>query len=138
MDIAQLSAGVLIIYDGDCIFCNAYTKRLHLKQSVGEVELLSARSGDARILHYAQCGYDLEEGMLVVTQNEVHAGPAAMHWLALHTSQSGFFDAMQGFIFKRRWLAFGLYPLLKLGRRVWLALRGRSRIGIPRETKNSG
>jgi len=137
MDTSQPAVDVLIIYDGECTFCNAYTKRLTLQHSVGEVELLSARSDDVRVQHYVDRGYDLDEGMLVVTHNEIYAGAAAMHWLSLHTSGAGFFEAMHGFIFKRRWLANWLYPLLKLGRRIWLALRGRVLIAQSRAMKNS-
>ena len=137
METTQPSVPVLIIYDGECTFCNAYTKRLKLQQSVGEVELLSARADDVRVQHYVDRGYDLDEGMLVVFQNEIYAGAAATHWLSLHTSGAGFFEAIQGFIFKRRWLANWLYPLLKLGRRIWLALRGRTLIAQSRSSKNS-
>ena len=137
METTQPSASVLIIYDGECTFCNAYTKRLTLQQSVGEVELLSARSDDVRVQHYEDRGYDLDEGMLVVTQNEIYAGADAIHWLSLHTSGAGLFETMHGFVFKRRWLANWLYPLLKLGRRVWLALRGRVLIAESRGIKNS-
>jgi predicted DCC family thiol-disulfide oxidoreductase YuxK len=137
MDTSQPAVGVLIIYDGECTFCNAYTKRLTLQQSVGEVELLSARSDDVRVQHYVDRGYDLDEGMLVVTQNQIYAGAAAMHWLSLHTSGAGLFEAMHGFVFKHSWLANGLYPLLKLGRRIWLALRGRVMIAQSRATKKS-
>jgi predicted DCC family thiol-disulfide oxidoreductase YuxK len=133
MEISQPSAAVVIIYDGECTFCNAYTNRLKLQQSVGEVELLSARADDVRVQHYV----DLDEGMLVVTQNEIYAGAAAMHWLSLHTSGAGIFETMHGFIFSRLWLANLLYPLLKLGRRIWLALRGRTLITQSRSTKNS-
>jgi len=137
MEISQPTFAVLIIYDGDCTFCNAYTKRLKLQQSVGEIELLSARSDNVRIQHYVDRGYDLDEGMLVVTQSEIYAGAAAMHWLSLHTSGAGFFEATQGFIFSRKCLANLIYPLLKLGRRVWLALRGRALIGKTSKPKNS-
>ena len=137
METTQPSAVVLIIYDGECTFCNAYTQRLTLQQSVGEVELLSARSDDGRVQHYVDRGYDLDEGLLVVTQNEIYGGAAAVHWLSLHTSGVGFFEATNGFVFKRRWLANWLYPLLKLGRRIWLALRGRVLIAQSRATKNS-
>ena len=137
MEISQSSVAVLIIYDGDCTFCKAYTQRLQLQQSVGEVELLSARADDVRVQHYVDRGYDLDEGMLVVTQNEIYAGAAAMHWLSLHTSGAGFFEATQGVIFSRKWLANLIYPLLKLGRRVWLAMRGRALIGKTCKPKNS-
>jgi predicted DCC family thiol-disulfide oxidoreductase YuxK len=129
MQTLQSTADVLIIYDGECTFCNAYTKRVKLQQSVGEIELLSARSDDERIHYYVQRGYDLDEGMLVVTKNEIYVGSSAINWLSLHISGASIFEVMHRFVFNHRWLANLLYPLLKLGRRVWLALRGRTLIG---------
>ena len=119
------TSSVLIIYDGECTFCKAYTQLLQLQQSVGVIELLSARSDDARVLHYAQRGYDLDEGMLVVTQNVVYAGADAIHWLSVRTSGSGAFAKAHRLCFNRLWVARLLYPPLKVGRRLWLALRGR-------------
>lgn len=132
----QPSSSVLIIYDGDCTFCNAYTQLLRLQQSVGVVELLSARSDDARVQYYAQRGYDLNEGMLVVTQGQVVAGAAAMHWLSHHLSGNGIFDTLHRLVFNHAWLARLLYPVLKLGRRCWLALRGKSLIAQPNKTRD--
>lgn len=130
------SSAVLIIYDGDCTFCNAYTQLLQLQQSVGPVELLSARSDDVRVQYYAQHGYDLNEGLLVVTQSQVVAGAAAMHWLSHHLSGKGIFAALHRLVFNHAWLARLVYPLLKLGRRCWLALRGQSLIAQTNKTRD--
>ncbi len=130
------SSAVLIIYDGDCTFCNAYTQLLQLQQSVGAVELLSARSDDSRIQYYAERGYDLNEGMLVVTQSQVYAGAAAMHWLSHRLSDYGIFYIVHRLVFNQAWLARLLYPLLKLSRRCWLALRGRSLIAQTNKTRD--
>lgn len=121
-------SAVLIIYDGDCTFCKAYTQLLELQKSVGAVELLSARSDDVRVQYYAERGYDLNDGLLVVTPSQVYAGAAAVHWLSLHLSGYGIFATLHRWVFNHAWLARLLYPLLKLGRRCWLALRGRSLI----------
>ena len=132
------AGAVLIIYDGECTFCKAYTQLLQLKQSVGVIELLSARADDVRVQHYAQRGYDLDDGMLVVSQNEVYAGAEAIHWLSERTSGSGVFAAAHRLLFNRLWLARCLYPPLKLGRRFWLALRGRKLIRDSHRPQNSG
>ena len=115
---------VLIIYDGACYFCTGYVNFLRLQQAVGPVELLSARSDDARVRHFISKGFDLDAGMLVVTATETHAGADAMHWLARHSSAQRWSERLHCAIFRRRWLARALYPLLRLGRRLWLALRG--------------
>ncbi len=115
---------VLIVYDGDCYFCRAYVNFLRLQEVIGPVELLSARSGDARLSQFIRQGMDLNDSMLVVTALQVHAGADAMHWLARHLPADSSAERLHAAVFKRRWLARLLYPVLRTGRRVWLALRG--------------
>ena len=115
---------VLIIYDGDCYFCRAYVHFLRLQEAVGPVELLSARSGDPRVRHFMQQGLDLNADMLIVTALQLHAGADAMHWLALNLSARSLAERCHAAVFRRRWAARLIYPSLRLGRRVWLALRG--------------
>lgn len=115
---------MLIIYDGACPFCSAYTALLRLQQSAGAVELLNARCADPRIAHYRLSGYDFDEGMLVVIRDQIYAGADAMHILALHTSGSNFFNRLYALIFSNIRFARLIYPLLKLGRRITLWIRG--------------
>lgn len=124
---------VLIIYDGACPFCSAYAKFLRLQQSVGPVELLSARADDPRVGHYANLGYALDEGMLVVTGDQVHAGSNAVHWLALHSPADSLTEKLYCVIFRRSALARLLYPLAKLARRGWFALLRRPLIRDARQ-----
>lgn len=111
---------MLIIYDGDCPFCSAYTRLLRLQQSSASVEMLSARSDDPRIRSFWQQGHDLNAGMLVILNKQVYAGADAMHVLASCSSGSEFFNRLHRAIFSRRMLAAYLYPMLKLGRRITL------------------
>lgn len=110
---------LLIIYDGACPFCNAYVRLLRLRSAFA-VELLSARSDDARVSHYLDLGYRLDEGMLVVIGGTVHAGADAMNLLAALSESRGWLNRVQRFVFARRWLARLLYPWLRAGRRVAL------------------
>ncbi len=115
---------VLIIYDGDCYFCRAYMNFLRLQEIMGPVELLSARSDDPRVRHFMQQGIKLNDDMLIVTALQIHAGADAMHWLALTLPARSMAERCHAVVFRRRWLARLIYPLLRLGRRIWLALRG--------------
>ncbi|KAA9011069.1 DUF393 domain-containing protein [Sphingobium limneticum] len=38
----------IIIYDGECIFCQNYVRFFRLREAIGAVELLDARSGGNR------------------------------------------------------------------------------------------
>ena len=113
---------LLIVYDGACPFCSAYVSLLRLRTTFN-VELLSARSDDARILRFRDSGYRLDEGMLVVIDGIVHVGPDAMNVLALLSEPSGVLNRLQRSVMSRRWLSSLLYPWLRVGRRVALWLR---------------
>jgi hypothetical protein len=54
----------LIIYDGECVFCNNYLRFVRLRETIGKVDLLDARSDDPRVKRYWREGFDLNEGML--------------------------------------------------------------------------
>ena len=122
----------LIIYDGDCVFCQNYVRFLRLRQAVGEVELLDARSGDPRITEFWNAGYDLNEGMLFVHRGTIFHGAEAVHVLATLTGSQGWLNRANARIYSNLRLARALYPAMKLGRRLTLLLRGRLPMNKPR------
>ncbi|HUG62924.1 MAG TPA: DCC1-like thiol-disulfide oxidoreductase family protein, partial [Methylomirabilota bacterium] len=79
----------LIIYDGECIYCQNYVRFVRLREAIGPVELLDARSGDPRVQEYWRQGYDLNEGMLFVFHGRVHHGADAIHVLAGLSGSNG-------------------------------------------------
>jgi len=122
---------ILIIHDGACPFCSAYVRLLRLREQTGPVELLNARDTDARIAHYQQQGYDLDQGMLVVMGDVVHAGADALHLLAVCSTPLGWFNRCNVWLFSSRSRARFMYPLLRAGRRIALLM-----LGIPLIRKN--
>jgi predicted DCC family thiol-disulfide oxidoreductase YuxK len=121
----------LIIYDGDCIFCQSYVRLLRLRTTIGDVQMLDARSGDPRVNMFWQKGYDLNEGMLFIYKDNIHYGSDAVHVLAALSSPVTWFNSLNRAIFSNRTATTLLYPLLKLGRRVVLFIRGKSLISPP-------
>lgn len=120
---------MLIVYDGACPFCSRYTALLRLREVVGEVTLLNARGQDDRVRQLAQQGLDFDSGMVVVIGSAVYHGAEAVHQLALLSGDGDFFNRLNRWMFARRWLANLLYPLLKVGRRFVLRMRGVALIG---------
>lgn len=118
----------LIVYDGDCIFCQSYVRFARLRSTVGAVELLDARSGDARVAEFQRQGFDLNEGMLFVFEDRVYHGDEAINLLAILSSSSSLFGWLNRRILANRTVARLVYPALKFGRRATLRLRGRSLI----------
>ncbi|HVW73634.1 MAG TPA: DCC1-like thiol-disulfide oxidoreductase family protein [Rhizomicrobium sp.] len=121
----------LVVYDGDCVFCQNYVKFMKLREAVGPVELLDARSADPRVAHYWSQGYDLNEGMLFVYRGRVYHGHDAVHMLALLSSGSSAFNRLNQVLLSNRKVAAAVYPLLKLGRRLVLVLRNKTLIAAP-------
>lgn len=115
---------MLIIYDGACPFCSVYISHCRLQRAVDQITYLNAREDDARLRVYTQAGYDLNQGMLVVIDQQVYAGADAIHVLALQSSQSDLFNRLNHRIFKHATVAKVLYPCLKFGRRCALILLG--------------
>jgi len=120
---------ITIIYDGECPFCASYVGMMRLRDIVGTVDLVDARSDDPRVTAAQDAGLDLNEGMVVLWQDETFFGDDAVHLLATLTADDGgFLNKMQRWTFKSPKRAAWLYPLLTKGRRVVLRLMGRSLI----------
>ncbi|WFU66719.1 DCC1-like thiol-disulfide oxidoreductase family protein [Bradyrhizobium brasilense] len=119
-----MSDGALIIYDGECIFCQNYVRLLRLRERIGRVELVDARSGDPRIAQY--CCYDLNEGMLLAYGEEIYHGAEAIYVLAKLSST--LFNRLNRAILSNPTAARLLYPLLRAGRNLTLAARGKPQI----------
>jgi predicted DCC family thiol-disulfide oxidoreductase YuxK len=121
-------ADIVIIYDGQCIFCKSYIKLMRLRASAGEVLLLDARKGMVARQVKETVGLDLDDGMLVLYGDKAYYGADAMHVLASLTSDSDARNAFMASVFKREWLAHLLYPILKVGRVLALFILRRPRI----------
>lgn len=121
----------LIVYDGECIFCQNYVRLVRLREAVGKVELLNSRSNDPRIARYWRDGYDLNEGMLFVHEGHIYHGSDAIHKIAQLCSPETRFNRLNGSLFSSATIAGLAYPALKLGRLLTLRLRGRKLIDKP-------
>ena len=128
--------GITVIYDGDCPFCSSYVSMMHLREAVGTVELVDARGADPRARAVQEAGYDLDTGMVVLWHDEVFHGDAAVHLLAtLSSDKGGVMNRVQRAVFSNPRRASRVYPVLAVGRRVFLRLVGRSPIGTITEKK---
>lgn len=121
----------LIIYDGDCIFCQNYVRLVHLREMVGKVDLVDARSDDPRVAEYQRQGYDLNEGMIFVWNGRVYHGSDAVNVLGGLSTTTTWFNTINRMVFSSPLASRALYPLLKIGRRITLLVRGKDLIARP-------
>jgi predicted DCC family thiol-disulfide oxidoreductase YuxK len=125
---SERDAETVIIYDGECIFCQNYVKLVRLQESVGRVSLVDARSNDPLVIEYQRAGYDLNVGMLFIYKGQVYHGAEAVHAIAMLSSSLSLFNQFNRLVFSNRAIATAFYPLLRLGRRVSLLARGKALI----------
>lgn len=116
--------GMQVFYDGECPFCNSYVRMLHLREAVGTVELIDARSGDARVGALKAAGVDLNAGMAVRHGGRLYHGADAMQILSVLSAKGGVLRA----VMKSPRRARVIYPALRAGRGLLLRLLGRKPI----------
>lgn len=109
----ERSTKTVLVYDGDCLFCSAYVRMVRLRQAVGPVDLVDARAGGAVVEALWERGYDLNEGM------------------ALLTTSSSTFNRLNALLFRSPTASRLLYPLLRFGRNTVLRFMGRRKLPGP-------
>lgn len=129
-----MSDGITIIYDGQCPFCSSYVSMLRLRDTVGGVDLVDARSDDTRVASAISAGLDLDEGMLVIWEGRQFYGKDAVHLLATLSAPRGLLNGLQRRVFASPRRADMIYPVLARGRRAFLRLVGRSTIAADKKT----
>lgn len=115
-----------VIYDDDCPFCRNYVGMLRFREAVGPVTLQDARDGGPVVEALTDAGYNLDDGMVLLINGEVHHGADAMTRMALLSSDSSLFNRLNAAIFRHPRLSRVLYPVLRTGRNVTLHLLGRT------------
>lgn len=117
-----------IVYDGECPFCSQYVTMTRLKDSVGDVELIDARTDHPLVEEIKAKGYDLNEGMLARYEGVDYFGADCIHFLSMLSSRSGFANRATSTLFSNRIIARLSYPILRFGRNTTLRLLGREKI----------
>jgi predicted DCC family thiol-disulfide oxidoreductase YuxK len=113
-----------IVYDDQCPFCRNYCQLLRLRETAGNVELIDARKPSKIMNEITARGLDIDHGMVVKINDQLHYGSQAIHILALLSSRSNFFNRITYWIFKSEKRANILYPALKNCRNLALKIMG--------------
>lgn len=129
---------ILLVYDHQCPVCDAYCRRVRVPASQGHLQLVDARS-PTEIRDEITCrGWDIDQGMVLRTQDGLYYGAEAIHQLALIGSRSGFFNLLNYLAFRWLWASEIMYPVLRALRNLLLKILGRTKInnlGRPHNVK---
>lgn len=121
-------ADIYLVYDKQCPACDYYCNLVRIRESVGTLKLVDAREGGELLQRISAAGYDIDEGMLLITGEQMYYGADAIHRLALLGTKAGVFNRLAYWSFRSPGRSRFLYPILKAGRNLLLKILGRTRI----------
>jgi predicted DCC family thiol-disulfide oxidoreductase YuxK len=119
-----------LIYDGECPFCSRFARLTRLREAVGPLRLIDARSAAPEVAAARSRGFVLDEGMLLRLDGHDYAGADCLQRLALLSSRSTLFNRLNYALLRSPSLARVSYPLLRFGRNVALRMLGRPKLGF--------
>lgn len=119
---------IVLVYDRQCPFCEAYSRLVRLRESVGRLRLLDAREPSPEREAITAAGLDIDQGMVLVVDGHYYYGDDAIHVLALLSSRSGLFNRINYWVFSSHRRARVLYPLLRVCRNFLLKLLGKKKV----------
>lgn len=127
---AELAAphAPVLIYDGGCPLCAAYSRAVRLRRDFGALVLVNARERPDLAQMLTSAGIDLDEGFVCIAGDELYHAARAIHAVACMSSGSTVVSRVNQLILSNRRLARLCYPALAAGRGLLLRLLGRGRI----------
>ena len=126
--LSAYSGKTIVVYDGECPFCARFAAWQRLKDSVGPVSLQNARVESDLVSTLWAEGFDLNEGMVLIWNDQVFFGDDCVNRLALLSSASGLFNKLNATLFSSSRVSALMYPILRAGRNTVLKLLGRKRL----------
>ncbi len=117
-----------IIYDGDCPFCSKYVRLIKLKKTIGDVQLINARSDKLIKEKLKKLSIDVNQGMVLIDGEDIYFAEDCVHRLALLSTSSTLFNRINKFVFRHKILSNILYPIMKAGRNLILFILNRKKI----------
>jgi len=123
---------IVLVYDGHCPVCDAYSRMLRIRDSVGTLRLCDARQSPEARERMEREGLDLDEGLVLDVDGVLYHGADAMHVLAMISGSVGAFNRLNHWVFRSRSRSKALYPLLKAGRSALLRMLGTEPFNVPR------
>ena len=119
---------VWLIYDGDCPICSATANGIQIQKAAGNLLLVNARNKHPILETIKNKGLNLDKGIVVINDQQFFHGAAAINFLALIGTSSNTFNKLNVILFRNKYLANTLYPVLCSIRNCILKLKGVSKI----------
>ncbi len=126
------------VYDGACPLCTFGASFYRVRREVGVIHGVDARAEPNHPImqEIRHAGMDLDEGMVIKYQGNLHHGREALILMAQLGADIGAFNKINNRLFRSQRLAEVCYPAMKCARRLALWLNGAGMIGQAPPGKN--
>lgn len=128
---------IVLIYDEECPVCRRYCRMVNIKENQGELKIINARIDSDIIREVTNRGLDMDQGMVLKSENEFYSGADALHKLALISTRTDLFNRLNYRIFKSRTISTWVYPVLIFLRNLLLKTLGKTKINNLRKVENN-
>jgi len=119
---------IFLIYDEECPMCDNYCRMVNIRESVGELILVNAREESQLLTAITQRGLNIDQGMVLVVNDNFYYAGQAINMLSLMSSRNGQFNQLNYWVFRSKRVSRILYPILRSCRNLVLKLLDKTKI----------
>lgn len=121
---------IYFVYDGECPICQMGASFYKVKESVGEVQTIDARTEQDHpvMVEVNKAGLDVDEGMVIKYQGALYQGVEALHLMARLGADNNLLNQINNTLYKSKTLAKISYPFMKGARNLALKIKGVGKI----------
>lgn len=125
----MMKSDMWFVYDGECPICQLGASYYRFRQSIGTLHTLDARTNKDHplIQEINRAGLDMDQGMVIKFDGKLYHGPQAWQRMAELGEPADWFNKANR-PFRNPWLARCMYPLMKAGRNLALAIKRKGKI----------
>lgn len=114
----------VLVFDGGCPFCRHFAELSELRSGIPGLQIRDGRSDQALRHQLAGQGFHLRDGAMLLVGDRVLHGADAIQWICSRMAPSALLLQLLAPVLAGPDRARRLYPLLLLGRRAALTVRG--------------
>ena len=116
---------LVLIYDGDCPFCNKFAELIELKSGLPNLTVKNARDNKLEMKELYLKGYDIDQGAILLKNDEIFHGASAINWICSQIKEpTDSLLRVLSITFMNKKRTNLLFPFLLIGRRIILSLKG--------------
>lgn len=121
---------IWFVYDGECPICKLGATLFKVRQSVGQLHTVDARTQhDHPVLQEVNAAkLNLDQGMVIKYLERLYQGEDALNVMANIGANDGLFNKLNRSLFRSRSMSKLCYPLMLLARTAALTVKGVEKI----------